>query len=50
MNNRGNITVTPKIALPQIDCSKMDVEYTDEYVLEQMELKWNENKDRVEKL
>jgi len=41
---------TPKIALPRIDWSRTDVEYTDEYVLEQMGLKWNENKDGVEKL
>lgn len=35
---------------PQIDWSKTDVEYTDEYVLSQMGLKWNENRDGVEKL
>lgn len=36
--------------LPRIDWSRTDVEYTDEYVLSQMGLKWNENKDGVEKL
>ena len=41
---------TVKPALPKIDWSRTDVEYTDEYVLEQMGLKWNENKDGVEKL
>lgn len=38
------------LAIPRIDWSRTDVEYTDEYVLEQMGLKWNENKDGVEKL
>lgn len=37
-------------AIPNIDWSRTDVEYTDEYVLEQMGLKWNENKDGVEEL
>lgn len=37
-------------AIPNIDWSRTDVEYTDEYVLEQMGLKWNENKDGVERL
>lgn len=37
-------------AIPHIDWSKTDVEYTDEYVLSQMGLKWNENKDGVEKV
>ena len=37
-------------AIPNIDWSRTDVEYTDEYVLEQMGLKWNENRDGVEKL
>ena len=38
------------MVLPAIDWSKTDVTYTDEYVLSQMGLKWNENKDGVEKL
>lgn len=37
-------------AIPNIDWSRTDVEYTDEYVLEQMGLKWNENKNGVERL
>ena len=37
-------------AIPNIDWSRTDVNYTDEYVLNQMGLKWNENKDGVEKL
>ncbi len=41
---------TCKEVFPQIDWSKTDVEYTDEYVLSQMGLKWNENRDGVEKL
>lgn len=39
-----------RLLFPRIDWSRTDVEYTDEYVLEQMGLKWNENKDGVEKL
>ena len=35
-------------AIPKIDWSKTDVEYTDEYVLAQMGLKWNETKTGVE--
>ena len=35
---------------PQIDWSRTDVEYTDEYVLSQMGLKWSENRDGVERL
>ena len=36
--------------IPSIDWSKTDVIYNDEYVLSQMGLKWNENKDGVEKI
>ena len=44
-----NKTTTPLIAaIPVIDWSKTDVEYTDEYVLSQMGLKWNEDKTGVE--
>ena len=39
-----------KKLLPNIDWSRTDVTYTDEYVLSQMGLKWNENKDGVERL
>ena len=39
-----------KKLLPNIDWSRTDVEYADEYVLSQMGLKWNENKDGVEKI
>lgn len=35
---------------PQIDWSRTNVEYTDEYVLSQMGLRWNENRDGVEKV
>lgn len=38
---------TIKMFIPNIDWSQ-NVEYTDEYVLSQMGLKWNENKDGVE--
>lgn len=41
---------SPRIAIPRIDWSRTDVEYTDEYVLEQMGLRWNVNKDGVEKI
>lgn len=37
-------------AIPVINWSRTNVEYTDEYVLSQMGLKWNENKAGVEKL
>ena len=40
----------PYINIPNIDWSRTDVEYTDEYVLEQMGLKWNANKDGVERI
>ena len=39
-----------KIAIPQIDWSRTDVEYTDDYVLEQMGLRWNANKNGVERI
>ena len=39
-----------KKLLPNIDWSRTDVIYNDEYVLSQMGLKWNETKDGVEKL
>ena len=38
------------MVLPAIDWSRTDVEYTDEYVLSQMGLKWNANKDGVERI
>ena len=41
---------TPYAAIPNIDWSRTDVEYTDEHVLSQMGLKWNENKDGVERI
>lgn len=40
----------PYDLIPRIDWSRTDVDYTDDYVLSQMGLKWNENKDGVEKL
>ena len=40
---------TSPIFLPRIDWSK-DILYTDDYVLSQMGLKWNERKDGVEKI
>lgn len=40
---------TSPIFLPRIDWSK-DILYTDDYVLNQMGLKWNEKKDGVEKI
>lgn len=49
LTSRNNKEIYQKV-LPAIDWSRTDVEYTDEYVLSQMGLKWNENKDGVEKL
>lgn len=40
----------PYLNIPNIDWSRTDVDYTDDYVLSQMGLKWNENRDGVEKL
>ena len=39
-----------RAAIPNIDWSRSDVEYTDDYVLEQMGLRWNANRDGVERI
>lgn len=46
----GTIEYIKYITIPHIDWSHTDITYTDEYVLNQMGLKWNERRDGVEKL
>lgn len=47
LNTNNNTSRPFPECIPAIDWSQ-DVKYTDEYVLSQMGLKWNENKDGVE--